>query len=403
MPEKIDYHKLVHLGRNCLVCNVDGWLLLPIPVAGRSMLSDGSLLTEPLKKCTCSTCGLVQHVDAQQDGNIRSYFGSSYSLGDHEPNVGFEGGRQRQYAEWIVGSLRQFRPESILELGCGNGSLLGELMTKFCSAEAVGLEPSERAVKWAQQCGLPVHRAYIEGEHSVRGFSGDLVVSINVIEHTPRPISFLRAAKAAVNDGGLVLVVCPDGSEVGSELLFFDHLYSFCAANVANLVGTSGLMTVGYRRSPTELPGFQMVIAAACPPEEYKSQQEFVPVGVDVQRLHASRVSYLTRWRDLDAKLCSAMAGFRTTTVFGVGEMARLIRAYAPSAWERIDGFVVDDPIETEFFGRPVIPYTKLKATPNKLVLLAVSQHSAEKLSARLKAAGHSVLAVDSLYSSCNG
>jgi hypothetical protein len=83
--------------------------------------------------------------------------------------------------------------------------------------------------------------------------------------------------------------------------------------------------------------------------------------------------------------------------------MARLIRAYTPSAWERIDGFVVDDPIETEFLGHPVIPYTELKATPSKLVLLAVSRHSAEKLSARLKAAGHSVLAVDSLYSSCNG
>jgi hypothetical protein len=199
------------------------------------------------------------------------------------------------------------------------------------------------------------------------------------------------------------LVVCPDGSEAGSELLFFDHLYSFCPANVANLVGASGLMPVDYQRSPTELPGFQMVISAACPPEEYKSPQGFAPVGFDVQRLHASRVSYLTRWRELDAKLCSAMAGFRTTTVFGVGEMARLIRAYAPSAWERIDGFVVDDPIETEFFGLPVIPYTELKATPRKLVLLAVSQHSGEKLSARLKAAGHSVLVIDSLYSTSDG
>ena len=108
-------------------------------------------------------------------------------------------------------------------------------MTKFCLAEAVGLEPSERAVKWAQQCGLPVHRAYIEGEHSVRGFSGDLVVSINVIEHTLRPISFLLAAKAAVNDGGLLLVVCPDGSEAGSELLFFDHLYSFLSGKCRQL------------------------------------------------------------------------------------------------------------------------------------------------------------------------
>ena len=208
------------------------------------MLSDGSVLTQPLKKCTCSACGLVQHVDAQQDGSVKNYFGPSYSLGDHEPNIGFEAGRQRQYAEWIGSSIRQFRPASILELGCGNGSLLRELMIKFHSAQATGLEPSERGVKRAQQSGLSVHCAYIEGEDSVRGFSGDLVVSINVIEHTLRPVSFLRAAKAAVNDGGLVVVMCPDGSEAGSELLFFDHLYSFCPANVTNLVGGSGLLPI---------------------------------------------------------------------------------------------------------------------------------------------------------------
>jgi SAM-dependent methyltransferase len=401
MSGKIDYHKIIHLGRKCLVCNADAWLLLPIPVAGRSMLSDGSVVSEPLKKCTCSTCGLVQHVDAQDDENIRNYFGSSYSLGDHEPNIGFEGERQRQYAEWIVGSLRQLRPESILELGCGNGSLLKELMTKFGSAKAVGLEPSERGVKRAQECGLPVHRAYIAGENSVRGFSGDLVVSINVIEHTLCPISFLKAAKAAVNDGGLVLLICPDGSAVGSELLFFDHWHSFCPSNIASLVRSSGLMPIASQCSPAGLSGFQMVIAATYIPEKYKFQQESAPPGVDVQKLHTSRISYLARWRHLDSKLCSAMDGFRTTTVFGVGEMAQLIRAYSPSTWERINNFVVDDPIEDEFFGRPVIPYTELKVAPNRLVLLAVSQLAAAKLSARLRAAGHSVLAIDSLDSTC--
>lgn len=395
MTEELNFHEIVHLGYNCRLCGVDAWLLLPIPVPDRSMLSDGRLVTEPLKKCTCSSCGLVRHVDAQQDNNIRNFFGPSYSLGDHEPNIGFEGGRQKQYVEWIVSSLGQFIPDTILELGCGNGALLKELMTTFSSAKAAGLEPSERGVKWAQQCGLPVHRAYITGEDSVRSFNADLVISINVIEHTLHPVGFLRAAKAAVNDGGLVLVVCPDGSAVGSELLFFDHLYSFCPSNVANLVRSSGLKPIDHQRSPTGLPGFQMVIAAANPPDGDELQDELASAEVNVRMLHDSRVEYLTRWKHLDAKLCSAMAGFRATTVFGVGEMARLIRAYAPSAWEKIDRFVVDDPAEIEFFGRPVIPYTELKATPDELVLLAVSRHSAEKLSARLKVAGHCVLAVD--------
>jgi hypothetical protein len=117
MAEGADFHEIVHLGRTCPLCGVDAWLLLPIPVPDRSMLSDGHIVTEPLKKCTCSVCGLVQHVDAQQDNNIKDFFGPSYLLGDHEPNVGFEGGRQRQYVEWITGSLGQFRPDTITRVG----------------------------------------------------------------------------------------------------------------------------------------------------------------------------------------------------------------------------------------------------------------------------------------------
>ena len=383
---------VVRLDHACPICEADAWLPLPSPAAGRSMLSDGSVLEKTLEKCTCSGCGLVRHVDGPGEDDIQSYFGASYALGDGQPNIGFEGERQTRYAEWITSVLGKFRPDSILELGCGNGALLKELISRFPSAEVTGVESSDRAVSWAQKSGLPVHAAYISGETSLKGFSADLVLSVNVIEHTPRPARFLHSAKSAVRGRGLVLIVCPNGGEVNSELLIYDHLYSFCPSNLLALANTSGLAVVRHEVSPPELPGFQMLLGT---PQSGGRQDPTEVKCPNVIDLHGFRVSYLNKWKDVDAKLCGAIAGCRTTVMFGVGEMAQLIRAYAPLTWDRTGSFIVDTPLVAEFFGRPVVPYSEYKPNRDDLVVLAVSPPAADKLSTRLIKDGHRVLSVN--------
>lgn len=391
---------VVRLAHACPICEADAWLPLPSPAAGRSMLSDGSVLEKTLEKCTCSGCGLVRHVEGPGEDDIQSYFGPSYALGDGQPNIGFEGERQTRYAGWITRALGEFRPGSILELGCGNGALLKELITRFPAAEITGVESSDRAVSWARKSGLPVHAAYISGETSLRGFSADLVLSVNVIEHTPCPARFLRSATNAVRGQGLVLIVCPDGGEVSSELLIYDHLYSFCPSNLLALANASGLAVVGHDVSPPELPGFQMLLGTPKRAGSPAGRQDSTEVKCSsVCDLHNSRVSYLNKWKEFDAKLCGAIAGCRNTVMFGVGEMAQLIRAYAPLTWDRTGSFVVDTPLAAECFGRPVVPYSEYKPHRNDLVILAVSPASAAKLSARLTKDGHRVLSVNEFLS----
>lgn len=388
----------VRLERPCLVCHADAWLLLPVPVANRSMLSDGSVLSEALKKCTCSSCGLVQHVTEPSENAIRNYFGSLYSLGDHEPNIGFEGGRQRRYAEWIVEALGRFRPNTILELGCGNGALLSELAGRLPCEKVIGLESSERAVAWARKCGLPVQQAYIGEDDSMKGLIADLILSVNVLEHTPNPERFLATAKVAMRNGGRVMVVCPNATAVGSELLMFDHLHSFCPSNLVALIRRSGLEPVDHQSSPPELPGFQMVLAATNR-REATVRGATLPDNIHVPTLHAARIGYLEHWKNLDARLCQAIDRHQGAAIFGIGEMARLIRAYAPSTWSKVSYLVVDDPSEGEFFSRPVIDYAKLEPGRKEAIILAVSQPAADSISSRLRRAGHVVLRVDDLHS----
>lgn len=382
-------HETVRLDRDCMICGANAWWLLPVPVTGRSMLSDGWVISESLKKCTCSGCGLVMHVDFENDLHARDIFDSEYSLSAHEPSIGFEGARQKQYANWIQEAVKGKYPGTVLELGCGNGSLLKELMVRFPEAKFIGLEPSDQGVRWAQRAGLPVSRAYISGEDSVGETRADLVVSINVIEHTPQPIEFLRAARAAVNPDGLVVIVCPDASVVGSELLFFDHFFSFCPTNLINLVRNSGLEPIAYHRSPPELPGFQMVVA-----QLNFSERDAFHFGndskwMDLQELQTGRERFMTKWKELDAQLSSAMSQFCSVAVFGAGEMAKLLCAYAPRSWERVNCIVVDTPLEMEFSGRPVVPYSEWEPKDGRILVVAVSPHSLECVVDRLKADGH--------------
>ncbi len=390
MAEKAEILRTIEREHSCWLCGGDTWYGLPVPRVDAAMLSDGRIVPEPLRKCTCATCGLVQHVDPLSTDRAKAIFGSAYALGEHTPGAGFEGWRQKVYARWIAAALADRPPRSVLELGCGNGSLLLALRQFLPAAHTTGLGPSEQAVARARACGLDVNQAYISSAESVAGREADLVLSVNVIEHTSTPSAFMSAVRAAMREGGVALIVCPDGDVVGSELLFFDHFHSFGAANLESLFSRMGLMTVRHERSPSTLPGFHLLLGTRDPRANERATRT-----ADVPVLHARRCAYLRHWQELDTSLCAALNGRKKVSVFGIGETAQLIRAYAPRAWERIERFVVDKPSKQEFCGRPLVDYADLTANRDELILLAVSRRSIHDLYVRLSSAGHRVLPID--------
>lgn len=393
--DKSGFFSPVRLKRRCRLCGSDGWLPLPVPHPDRSVLSDGTVVAEPLRKCTCIACGLLEHVTPPDAENIRTYFGSTYTLGDNESGPGFGNTASKDYAKWIVSGLGQFEPTTVLEVGCGNGSLLKELGRLLPKSSLLGIEPAARAADVARKRGLNVHDVYVLDEQSARSYTADLVTSVNVIEHTPDPVRFLEAIKEAVVDDGLVVTICPNGSIATSEILFFDHFHSLCMGNMPRLLRASGLTLVDYTRSPMPLHGFHMAIAVKGNHAPIGYRQPFVPGKTDVRALHENRVAYLNNWGELDTQLCKLMADYRAVAVFGIGETAHLIRAYAPTAWQRIENFVVDDPKISSFFGVPVVPFDNFYPSQDRIVLLAVAPRSAPTVSARLKAAGHAVYALE--------
>ena len=100
--------------------------------------------------------------------------------------------------------LTQFvKDASILEIGCGEGILLGQLR-KYGFSALEGFEPSYTAAKRAQKRGLSIHNAYFDPLIINRKY--DLVVMSHVLEHIENPIEFLEQINSILNPGGGLLL-----------------------------------------------------------------------------------------------------------------------------------------------------------------------------------------------------
>lgn len=104
--------------------------------------------------------------------------------------------------------IRRARPQTILELGCGEGFVLSALADGGVEAELTGVELSERAVRIARQ--RLGDRATIEHRDAREliddGRKFDMVVMLEVLEHIPNPEQMLPILESLSN-GWLLLSV----------------------------------------------------------------------------------------------------------------------------------------------------------------------------------------------------
>jgi len=101
--------------------------------------------------------------------------------------------------------LRRHLPAGarVLEIGCGQGLLLGLLAKQGLRAQ--GIEPSLSATKAALAVGLNVKQGYFNRETAPAG-PFDAVVVSHVLEHIEKPSPFMDTI-AQIAPGGLLLLV----------------------------------------------------------------------------------------------------------------------------------------------------------------------------------------------------
>jgi len=103
--------------------------------------------------------------------------------------------------------IESFRPNSVLDVGCGDGRLLGLLDSSIELRKGVDL--SEEAIRFAKAFHPDVHYEVTDVQ-SVEG-QFDVVTMIEVLEHIPDEVipSFVEAAFSKLRPGGMFLVSVP--------------------------------------------------------------------------------------------------------------------------------------------------------------------------------------------------
>jgi SAM-dependent methyltransferase len=360
----------------CVACHGQEWVNLPVP-GPRSMASDGRVINQPLRKRSCTDCCLVMHESPPSASRVAELFGHHYSLYAHAPGRAFEVDRQRGYAHWILERAAKHDPVDVFEVGCGNGSLLLAMRELLPNARLRGIDPSAEAVGFARGAGLEVDLGFVAHDEYCPP-RADLMLCVNVVEHSPDPSRFLESMCANLSPGNRAAVLCPDGEVPSSELLIFDHLFTFTEAAFRRLAARAGIRIISSDAAPAQLGPFRLYVVE-------RGKEPAVRSTAVNKGLMAARARYLESWETLDERLMRRLGTATSVTCFGVGEAALLLRAYAPRTWSRIERFAVDHPPFETLDGLPVIRLDDARLSSGEAMLLAVRSTDQQRVHQRLR------------------
>jgi SAM-dependent methyltransferase len=143
---------------------------------------------------------------------------------------------------------RRFAPHvgaRAVEVGAGIGTFTEHLLRETPVREVVAVEPAEN--------NFPLLRERLAGRPNVRLLHGyleqvadevrgaDSVVAVNVLEHTPDDLAFLRAARGVLRPGGSVLLFVPAMPAIfGSLDHEFEHYRRYDKASLARALEGAG-------------------------------------------------------------------------------------------------------------------------------------------------------------------
>ncbi|MBS38992.1 MAG: hypothetical protein CMO26_24105 [Thiotrichales bacterium] len=151
-------------------------------------------------------------------------------------------------------TMFDLRDESVVEIGCGDGTFLEHLTS--IGLNPVGVEPSRPFRLAAIKKGLVVHNAYIDQSHPAPGGPYPALICRQVLEHIPSVFGFLSGIRDSLNEDGVGLIEVPRLEKAVRESRFYDffpdHLSYFSEATLARACERAGLDVVELRPTMRE-------------------------------------------------------------------------------------------------------------------------------------------------------
>ncbi|MFA6920225.1 MAG: class I SAM-dependent methyltransferase [Gallionella sp.] len=194
-----------------------------------------------LEKRLCVNCGLV-HFYPQIIGDATFYSELSTTEGYYPDN--------KWEFDKAIDIISQYKPASILEIGCGEGYFLSRIAT--CADRVLGIDINSRALAIAEKKGLKVSNKSIEEIEE----KFDMIVLFQVLEHLELPMGLISEAVKKLNSGGVLMLAVPnpDGFLKHVDVHILDmpphHATIWSKKALCYLVEQCGLSTTGYDAEP---------------------------------------------------------------------------------------------------------------------------------------------------------
>jgi len=131
-------------------------------------------------------------------GNLKPFYDLEYTSTFHSPGI----------EPWVLGLLKQVRPRSVLDVGCGLG-LWGLILRGYLGiSRIVGVDIDGDKVEFARKLGV-YDEVYVS---DVRAFdyadSFDAIIAIESI-HGIIDLELLRRLEGLVKEGGMIILALP--------------------------------------------------------------------------------------------------------------------------------------------------------------------------------------------------
>ena len=382
---------------SCQVCGSTEWLDLPNPAPQRSVTTAGKIIAESLGKAQCAACGFVQRIHAEFLG-FSDYYEQEYADYYNRPGTKqFHTSRYRVLAEWMASVLGPFRPDRILDVGCGQGWAMEAMRAIYPHAKIEGLEPSHFNSQVAREKGFGVFEGIL-GEAELPDTPYDLVFSNNVIQHVTNAHEFATLLKDIVSEEGILIITCPDGSLPNIEILWGDQNFSFLPVHLLRLFAGIGFEVISWFPSPPSpsVPPAQMFFLSKN--KKIQPAIEGTPVPTpDAMEVYKAKSNYLSSFSRIDDYLCSRTAGCASVFNLGASYWSSVLAAYCPHYWERVSGCVVEgtDSMDRGFLNKPVLKLETVKPGNEDVLVFGTSPATHQVLSERFSESWKHVVAWD--------